>query len=278
MKKFLSFFKRLKLFIEIDYSFIIMLALFILLDNVGFYLIYLLFLIFHELTHLLVAKKLGYLPSKLKLTAFGASLEGFDDFLLEDEMKIVLSGPIFNLFVVILCYLSFWFYPETYSYLNNILSANLTIFLFNMLPIFPLDAGRLILCLFSKKVGRTKAVLIVKKISFVLIIFMFFISIVSFFFYFNFSIGFVAINLCLLLFDSTKGTSFKREILLRKKIKRLGHGVSKKTIFIDENYPEYLLLKFIDAEHYFVFIFVNEKFEKKREIDEYNLLLKLGFM
>ena len=66
--------------------------------------------------------------------------------------------------------------------------------------------------------------------------------------------------------------------MLRKKIKRLGHGVPKKTIFIDENYPEYLLLKFIDAEHYFVFVFVNEKFEKKREIDEYNLLLKLGFM
>ena len=52
----------------------------------------------------------------------------------------------------------------------------------------------------------------------------------------------------------------------------------KKVLFVSENYNEKLLLKFIDGEHYFVFVFVNEKFETKREIDEFNLLLKLGFI
>ena len=278
MKKLVLMLGKMFSFIKIDYSFFLLLILFYILDDITFYLVYLVFLILHELCHLLVAKKFGYLPNKLKLTAFGASLEGYDDFLLSDEIKIVLAGPIFNLVVVIFCYLSFWFYPESYSYLNTILLVNLSILIFNMLPIFPLDCGRLVLCLISKKMGRRNAVRKVKNISLILVVFMFFISILSFFFYFNFSLGFVSLNLCLLLFDSCSGTSFKREISLRKKIKRLGKGVPQKMLFIKEDYPKQLLLKFIDGEHYFVFVFVNEKFEELGRIDEYSLLHELGFI
>lgn len=278
MKKIGSLFKKVLSIFKIDSSFFVMLLLFLILDDVCFYILYLIFLILHETSHLLVAKHFGYLPNKLKLTAFGASLEGFDDFLIDDELKIILAGPLFNLCVVIVCYLSFWFYPESYCFLNRVLEVNLSIFFFNILPIFPLDAGRLLLCLVSKRVGRIKGVNIVKKISLVLIFVMFFISIFSFFVYFNFSIGFVAINLCLLLFDSTAGTSYKREVVLYKKIKRLNRGVPKKTVFIKENFSEPMLLKFIDGEHYFIFVFVDENFSVKREIDEYNLLLNLGFI
>ena len=278
MKNPILLFKKVRSFFQINYSFFLMLLLFVILDELLFYLLYLIFLIIHELSHLIVAKKKGYLPRKLKFTAFGASLEGFDDFLIEDEIKIVLAGPFFNFCVVIFCYLSFWFYPESYCYLSNVLEVNLSILIFNMIPIFPLDAGRLLLCFVSRKVGRNRAVMVVKRISLIFVFVMFLISIFSFFVCFNFSIGFVSVNLCLLLFDSASGTSFKREVMLFKKIKRLNYGVPKKTVFVKENYSEPLLLKFIDGEHYFVFVFVNEKFQIKNEIDEYNLLLKLGFI
>ena len=154
----------------------------------------------------------------MKLTIFGASLEGFDDFLILDEIKIVLSGPFFNLLVVVFCYLSFWFKPESFCYLNDILLVNQSILLFNLLPIFPLDAGRLLLCLISRKTSRREAVKMVKNISLALIILMFLVSVVSFVFCYNFSIGFVALNLCILLFESASGTSFKREILFLYKV------------------------------------------------------------
>lgn len=278
MKKLILLLRKVFSFIKIDYSFFLLLFLFYLLDDITFYLIYLVFLISHEVFHLIIAKKLGYLPKKLKLTAFGASLEGYDDFLPSDEIKIILAGPIFNLVVVIVCYLSFWFYPESYSYLNTILLVNLSILFFNMIPIFPLDCGRLVLCLISRKKGRIRAVSDIKIISLVLIVFMFLISMISFFFYFNFSLGFVSFNLCLLLFDSCSGTSFKREILLRKKIKRLVKGVPQKIVFVKESYPKQLLLKFLDGEHYFIFVFVNEKFEEIDRIDEFSLLHELGFI
>ena len=46
-------------------------------------------------------------------------LEGNDDFLISDEIKIVLAGPLFNFFVAIFCYLCFWFEPETYIFLYD---------------------------------------------------------------------------------------------------------------------------------------------------------------
>jgi len=278
MSKIKDSFKRLFSFVKIDYSFFVMLILFVILDDLIWYLLYLVFIVIHECCHLWVAKKLGYFPKQLRLSAFGASLEGFDDFLLSDEIKIVLAGPFFNLLVVVFCYLSFWFEPESFCYLNDILLVNQSILMFNLLPIFPLDAGRLLLCLISRKTSRREAVKIVKNISLVLIILMFAISIISFAFYFNFSIGFAALNLCILLFESASGTSFKREVLLYKKISRLGRGVSQKTIYVKKDFNDALLLKLIDGEYYYLFIFVNENFEETRRIDEFNLLKKLGFI
>ena len=278
MRKLFLKIKMCFLFVKLDYSFFIMLLLFFLLGDTHLYFMYFLFLVLHELSHLIVAKRLGYLPKKLHLSAFGAALEGYDDFLTSDELKIVLAGPIFNFFVVIICYLCFWFYPESFNFLNKVLTVNLSILLFNILPIFPLDAGRILLCLLSKKKRRFDAVKITKNISLVLVVLMFCFSIFLFFLSFGFTLGFVSLNLCLLLFSSCDDTSFKREILLRKKIMRLNKGVKQKVIYVREDFDEKLLLKFIDGEHYFIFIFVNEKFEQKKVVDEYLLLRSLRFI
>ena len=278
MKNLKNRIKDIFSFIKIDYSFLLMLFLFLILDCFSFYFYYVLFIILHEMSHLMIAKRKGYFPKKIKLTMFGASLEGFDDFLLKDEIKIVLAGPLFNLIIVVCIYLCYWFFPESSEYLDDILRVNQSILFFNLLPIFPLDAGRLLLCFLSLKFGRKDAVRIVKKVSIFFVFVMFFISIISFLFLYNFILGFVSLNLCLLLFESSNGTSYKREILFRKKISRLSRGLPQKVIFIKQNYPENLLLKFLDGEHYFLFVFVNENLTVTRKIDEFELLKKLGFI
>lgn len=242
------------------------------------YFYFVFFIVLHELCHFLVARKLGYLPKKIKLTMFGASLEGFDDFLLFDEIKIVIAGPAFNLFMIVICYLCFWFYPESFEFLNDVLLVNQSILIFNLLPIFPLDAGRFALCLCSVKRGRRDALKLIKKISFALVIILFIFSLISFFVFFNLSLGFVSVNLCVLLFESCSGTSFKREIMLEKKIRRLNRGVPQKVIYLKQDYPQNLLLKFIDGEGFYVFIFVDKNFIEKGRIDERELLEKLGFI
>lgn len=278
MKRILKKLKECVKFFKIDYSFLCLLVLSIFLDMFKFYLWYILFIFLHEMSHLFVAWKLGYLPSRVRLSIFGASLEGFDDFLTVDELKIVLAGPLFNLIMVVVCYLSFWFYPESFEFLNDVLIVNQTILIFNILPIFPLDCGRVVLCFLSLKHGRNLAVKQTKKLSFCFIILMFILSVVVFFVSFNLTLGFACVNLCLICFESTNGTSFKREIVLRKKLCRLGRGIEQRTIYVDKNYDERLLLKFIDGDHYFVFIFVDDGFFEERRIDEFALLKKLGFV
>ena len=144
IKNKLSFFK-------IDISFFILLVLAYFLDSIRVYFIYVLFLLFHETSHFFIAKKLGYMPEKVHLSFFGASLEGYDDFNFYDEIKIVLAGPLFNFFVIVFCYVLFWFFPATSVELTDILTANLSILLFNVLPIYPLDMGRFCLQSFHKR-------------------------------------------------------------------------------------------------------------------------------
>ena len=195
-------------------------------------------------------------------------------FLFSDEIKIILAGPIFNFVVVIFCYLMFWFEPQTYAFLNDILTANLSILLFNILPIFPLDFGRVLLAYFSKKYSRSDAIKIVKKLSLVFIIILFAIFLISFFFEYNFSLGFVCVNLVRLLFSSSKDTSYKRNLFVNRKINFLNKGKAllDKTIYVKNSTAYYQLFKYIDDSHLFKFIFLDDDgniVEKLTELELY---------
>ena len=253
--------KKIKncVFIKIDASFLIVLILAILLDEVWFYFVYLLSMLMHEFSHLLVAKKLGYHTQKMSLSFFGAKLEGDDDFLISDEIKIVLAGPIFNLLMIIFCYLCFWFEPISYHYLSSVLLANWSLLIFNCLPIFPLDMGRFFLAILSKKKTRPAAVKSMKLFSIFLTSFIFVLFLVSFFFVKNFSFGFMCVNLMSLCLSASKDTSYKRGLFVRKKFDKLKKGLPEKNIYISADTPVYSLFKFIDDSHFVNFIFLSDK-------------------
>lgn len=255
-------------FIKIDYSFLLLLVLAYFLGELKFYFIYVLFIILHELSHFFIAKKLGYMPKKIHLSFFGASLEGCDDFSFYDEIKIVLAGPAFNFIIVVICYLSFWFEPETYIYFYDILIVNLSILLFNILPIFPLDGGRFLLANFSKKHNRVDALKKTKMISLYFILCVFLIFLISFFFKYNFTLGFVCVNLVILLFSNSKSTSYKRELFVLKKLNNLRLGLLEKTIYVNGDIENFKLFKFIDNSHYFKFIFLDKNGNKISEMSE----------
>lgn len=255
-------------FFKIGFSFVFIFVLAYFLDEMRLYFFFVIFVCLHELAHFFVAKKLGYMATKIHLTFFGASLEGLDDFTLNDEIKIVVVGPLFNLFVVVLCYLSFWFFPESYIYLNDVLIANLSIFLFNILPIYPLDCGRLILSFLSKKMNRKRALNLTKKISLFVIVFLFLLFLISFFFEFNFTLGFVCVNLAFLLFSSAKDTSFKRSLFAERKFKLISKGLLERNIYVSSKTSLYSLFKFIDDNHFYNFIFLDENYDIVNTLSE----------
>lgn len=265
-------------FLKIDFSFILLFVLALFLEEIWLYFYFVLFVSLHEMCHFLVAKKLGYLPEKVHISFFGASLEGYDDFLPSDEIKIVLAGPLFNLGIVILCYLCFWFWPESFNYLDDILTSNLSIFLFNILPIFPLDMGRFLLAIFTKKHTRKEALKLTKKISFFFLIFMFAIFLVSFFFEYNFTLGFVCVNLACLLFSSSKDTSFKRQFFVSHKLNNLKRGIIERNIYVSVLTPSFALFKYIDNYHFVNFIFLDRDGKQVRKLSEIDFYREQGFI
>ena len=258
-------------FIKIDFSFLFIFLIAIIIEEVRLYFYFVLFLLLHELSHFLVAKKLGYMAGKIRLGFFGARLEGLDDFSIADEIKVVLAGPLFNLVVIIFCYLCYWFNPESYEYLSEIQLANYGIFFFNMLPIFPLDMGRLVLSIANIRLSRTDALKVVKIISFIFILIMFSCFVISCFFEFNFMLGLASINLMALLLSRAKDTAYRRNIFIEHKFSRLGRGLIQRTIFVKHTTEPYKLFRFIDDYHFITFNLVDENFKIIKTMTEIDL-------
>lgn len=96
----------------------------------------------HELGHAFVANKLGYRVNGINIDLFFGSAEiDLSQVHERDSIKITLGGPVMNFFI---CLISFPFYYLGYSDIfTEIFNINGILFLSNMLPIYPLDGGRI---------------------------------------------------------------------------------------------------------------------------------------
>ena len=120
---------------------------------------YFISLLYHELAHALVASKLNYKCEKIVIYPTGALLSGaYDEFSYKDEIIVSLAGPLSNLAMSIFMIFVWWIFPETYNFTSVFVLANVSLFLFNLLPIFPLDGGRVLLAILSYKTNRLEAI------------------------------------------------------------------------------------------------------------------------
>ncbi len=162
---------KIKKFIKINPFIIPILCLSILSDYFKEFLTVLLLVTIHEIIHILVAYKFGCKLEKLYITPLGqkAILKNFNKIMPIKKFIVVLSGPLFNLILFLICDSIFY---DSFEFFKK---ANLVIFLFNMFPIYPLDGGRLLQILLEDIVGFiiiNKFILnLTKIISLILILF-----------------------------------------------------------------------------------------------------------
>ncbi len=105
---------------------------------------YILAIFIHEAGHFWVAKRLGYQLSKFSLSPYGVSLSYYQQELNHsDEIKIALAGPLINLFSVIVLLGFWWIYPEIYAFTEDFVFVSIMLALFNLLPAYPMDGGRI---------------------------------------------------------------------------------------------------------------------------------------
>jgi len=149
----------------------------------------------HELAHAHVALNLGWFVSGIEIDLLEGRAIMDGSIPPKDDLKITLAGPISNLILVGIGWIiSFLLINSGYLFDLSIkfIVINIILFLFNLIPIYPLDGGRALRSiLLTKMRSRTKAFKVSTAISLVLSVSLFVWSLVTF----NFFIVFISILL-----------------------------------------------------------------------------------
>ena len=130
------------------------------------------FVILHELGHATAAKRYGISTRDIIISPIGgiARLEGLPGKPIK-ELIVAIAGPVVNLGLAILFFLiiipfSRDFVPTTdridliaspLDYLRYLLLINISLVVFNMIPAFPMDGGRVLRALLATRYSKVKA-------------------------------------------------------------------------------------------------------------------------
>lgn len=209
---------------RIDLKIFIFIILFYFTKQIEIYAYIMIFAVIHELGHLLAGLLMGMKPEKIELMPFGVSIsfkikvEEYNKKIKKGnilELKkiiVALAGPITNLIIIFLI-----------DQLNiNILKSltiiytNLIIMIFNLLPIYPLDGGRILKGILHINFGKRKSekyINIISKITLIIIT-----SIISIAILYIHNIALVLINIYLLFLVIKEEIKYKKREDIYKKI------------------------------------------------------------
>ena len=201
---------RLKL--RIDLKIITVILIFLFTGQLKGYCVIMFFCFLHELGHIIVANFFKMKVEKIEILPCGFSSTFSVKLILNSknyELKkilVALGGPIVSLMLVILSqYVKFYGITQ-----QEAMYSNLLILLFNLLPLYPLDGGRILKGILNMKLGNIKAEYIVDKISSITIILVTIISSIAVYYFKNVAIFLV----CIFLWNIILGDEFKRNFQL----------------------------------------------------------------
>lgn len=126
-------------------------------------------ILIHELAHCYACIYYGIEISEINLFIFGgvAKFHGHIEENPKQEVIIALVGPLSNfILIVITFFIGTKFNIQNNSIINFFLTINITICLFNLIPILPLDGGRVVRGFMGHYLGVKRATYIVIKFGY----------------------------------------------------------------------------------------------------------------
>lgn len=149
--------------IEIDLRIILFIIILFFTAQIEFYGIFILFIFLHELAHILVGLALGLKLSTVKMNIFGFSAELYSYQNRKSYIKIItyLAGPIFNL----ICGIIFCLSKIENNLALNLIYTNFVLCAFNLLPIVPLDGGKILKEVLKKFLGNKDASIVMNIVT-----------------------------------------------------------------------------------------------------------------
>lgn len=198
--------------IRIDLKVFLFAILFFLTKQIEIYIIIMTFALIHEIGHLLAGLCLKMKPERIELMPFGFSISfkietkefnrkiKFGNYLQLKKIVIAATGPIVN----IICVLILSFIDININLKVLMIYSNILIATFNMLPIYPLDGGRILKGILHINLGMKKSKKYINEIAFLTMIIITAISSIAVYYFENISIFLIIMYLWIVVLRENK--------------------------------------------------------------------------
>ena len=154
--------------VEINLKIILFGILFFILEQIDVYFIFIISIILHEMAHLSVGMLIGLKPKIFSINPLGVSVEFYLYRQRKSWKKIVtyLAGPLMNVLLAIL----FSKIPLEENLQMKIVYTNIILAIFNLVPIMPLDGGRILKEMLTQKIGNKDATIFMNDLTQVILV------------------------------------------------------------------------------------------------------------
>lgn len=199
--------------ITINLQIFLFIILFLLTKQIELYALIMFFALIHECGHIFAGLILKLKPKKLDIMPFGLAVTfesyGYKKLVEAKKILIALAGPLTN---ILICVIALFIHIDQ-NVKQTIIYSNILVALFNLIPIYPLDGGRILKGLIkSKYKNNIIADTIVNKISNVLAIFFTAISSILILYLKNIAILLVIIYLWIIVIRENKRLDIKKRV------------------------------------------------------------------
>jgi stage IV sporulation protein FB len=231
---------------------------------------YFIAMVAHEMAHSAMAAHFGYVLDDVHLMPYGAALSGDTDGMKpREEIWVALAGPLCGFALAVVFTALWWVAPSTYFFTETFVLANFMTSVFNLLPVFPLDGGRVLLAGLSGKMPRGKAVRVMKIGGCIAAGIFMALSAVSVFFKFNVTYSVIAFFMLTGTVTAARASSYLRVKALASRVGRLKEkGLAVREVCVSENATLFALNKLMHGAYFYKVNVMNDRLQVVKTFDE----------
>ena len=233
--------------VKINPLFIILLFILSYFGNMRVVIVYFIFLLLHEMGHMYTARLLGYRFDTIDFMPYGLGLQTNNIYIsVKNDILITIAGPMINILFITIIVILWWCYPTSYYYTLDAYYVNVSILLMNILPIFPLDGGRILMLLLKEKY-RVQTMKIMKVFTIVFIVIFIVLFILSIFTTFNVSYFVMSVFL-FMSYDNTE-MDIVKHITFSVYSKDMSEPIEVKTFYVKGDIDRYKMIKVLSSRY-----------------------------